>query len=147
MKKHRQLLFILLFIFSISQVIATNLPSNVNSAFYFSKNDKPLDERVNKLLNSKFGQWLIKRTIKKVEKRKVRLEKKVAKKKAKNGENWQPKQKHNDIGSAIGIVFLLIGFLVGLVGLVTLPIDNLLARQLLAIAGACICAAGSFFVA
>lgn len=143
MKRLIQFLFIFLFLLSVNYTKAGRLIHKQDSvSVNFSKKEKQV-QKAKQLLNTKFGKWLLKRAIKKAGKRQIRFERKVARKKAKKGENWKPKkQKTNDVAGVIAIIFFIIGVLFGIGGLFTLPFNNTLANELFYAAGGFFCAGG-----
>lgn len=150
MKKNIQFMFIILIAFmSINQTQAYYLSTSIDSvSFHLPKNEQTMTQRADKILNSKFGHWLVKKAVKKVAKRQAKLDKKNARKQAKKGEHWKPKkQKVDDFTTVLALILVAIGLLFGVGGLFTLPFNQALARDLFYIALSFICAAGGCIAA
>lgn len=99
-----------------------------------TKKEIKRQKRIKKFLNSKLGQWLIKRIAKKYQKRKERLERKKMRKQNK-GKTWKPKREGIGFGYIIAILFIVLGIL-GALLLSFILIFGLTSTEALVLTGA-----------
>lgn len=134
---------LILFSVNIIATQASSFPQNDKkgpNSIKISQKQTRAQKRTSKFLNSKFGQWLLKKAIRKVKKKQERFEKRITRKKAKKGENWEPKKTKSDVGVVLALLFIGVGLLIGLIGLLTLPTNPILAEQIFYVSGGILCA-------